>query len=56
MTNKGGHFYESTMFYILLAIGLMTCLGILTCVMRSQKKANAQIEEGVQEEPLEFQE
>eukprot|EP00483_Globobulimina_turgida_P013568 UN13593 len=59
ITNKGGHFYESAMFYILLSICLLTCFGIIGCVVRSQRKDNAQVEGtgDVEEdiEPLQFE-
>ena len=35
--NKGGHFYESTMFYILLGIFIVTFCGIIVCVYKHSK-------------------
>eukprot|EP01083_Nonionella_stella_P288918 983169_1 len=65
MTNKGGHFHESTMFFMLLSLCVLTCLGIVGCVYKHSKQQDAQIEgdaedvedvEQVHEEPLEFEE
>lgn len=61
ITNKGGHFYESAMFAILLTFSVLTCLGIIGCVIKHSKKEQGDetiaIEGDVeQEEPSEFEE
>ena len=64
MTNKGGHFAESAMFYILLAFCMLTIVCIIGCVYKhSQEKSGVaaendevDVEEGVVEEPIQFEE
>jgi len=54
ITNQGGHFYESTVFYVLLAVSALTCISVVGCVVKLSK--GAQSMEGsldLHEEPLE---
>ena len=57
--NKGGHFYESTMFYILLSIFVITFCGIIICVYKHSKNRMMDDDHGMNdddEEPSEFAE
>merc|ERR1719361_2823004 len=54
ITNQGGHFYESTVFYVLLAVSALTCISVVGSVVKLSK--GAQSMEGsldLHEEPLE---
>jgi len=54
ITNEGGHFYESTVFFVLLAVSALTCISVVGCVVKLSK--GAQSLEGsldLHEEPLE---
>jgi len=53
ITNRGGHFYESTVFYVLLAISALTCVSVVGCVIKLSKGTVSANELGLHEEPLE---
>jgi len=53
ITNRGGHFYESTVFYVLLAISALTCISVVGCVVKLSKGSSSARSLDLHEEPLE---
>jgi len=53
ITNRGGHFYESTVFYVLLAISALTCISVVGCVVKLSKGTRSAASLDLHEEPLE---
>jgi len=53
ITNRGGHFYESTVFFVLLAISALTCISVVGCVVKLSKGTRSAASLDLHEEPLE---